>query len=107
MSYVDDGILDIFAGMLALFAGLLFFAEMFWMAGVYVAIFLPVVWSMKEKVTMPRLRPEELPMTTQARLQSLIQEWSFFAQRPFLERKINRIVEEINIPAEEKGRKDQ
>lgn len=60
MSYVDDGILDIFAGMLALFAGLLFFAEMFWMAGVYVAIFLPVVWSMKEKVTMPRLRPEEL-----------------------------------------------
>ena len=60
MSYIDDGILDLFAGMLALFAGLLFFADMFWMAGVYVAIFLPVVWSFKEKVTMPRLRPEEL-----------------------------------------------
>lgn len=60
MSHVDDGILDLFAGLLALFAGLLFFAEMFWMAGVYVAIFLPVVWSIKEKVTMPRVRPEEL-----------------------------------------------
>jgi hypothetical protein len=60
MSYIDDGILDLFAGLLALFAGLLFFADMFWMAGVYVAIFLPVVWSFKEKVTMTRLRPEEL-----------------------------------------------
>lgn len=60
MSYIDDGILDLFAGMLALFAGILFFSDMFWMAGVYVAIFLPVVWSFKEKVTMPRVRPEEL-----------------------------------------------
>jgi len=60
MSYIDDGILDLFAGLLALFAGILFFADMFAMAGVYVAIFLPVIWSFKEKVTMPRLRPEEL-----------------------------------------------
>jgi hypothetical protein len=60
MSYIDDGILDLFAGLLALFAGILFFADMFAMAGVYVAVLLPVIWSFKEKVTMPRLRPEEV-----------------------------------------------
>lgn len=60
MSYLDDGILDIFVGCIALLAGLMFFSDMFWMAGVYVAIFLPIVWSAKERVTMPRLRKEEL-----------------------------------------------
>lgn len=60
MSYLDDGILDIFVGCIALLAGLMFFGDMFWMAGVYVAIFLPIVWSVKEKVTMPRLRKEDL-----------------------------------------------
>lgn len=60
MSYIDDGIVDLFVGCIALLAGLMFFADMFWMAGVYVAIFLPIVWSVKEKVTMPRLRKEEL-----------------------------------------------
>jgi hypothetical protein len=60
MSYLDDGILDIFVGCIALLAGLMFFSDMFWMAGAYVAIFLPIVWSVKEKVTMPRLRKKEL-----------------------------------------------
>ncbi len=60
MSYINDGILDLFVGFIALLAGLMFFSDMFWMAGVYVAIFLPIVWSVKEKVTMPRLRREEL-----------------------------------------------
>lgn len=64
MSYIDDGILDLFVGCIALLAGLMFFSDMFWMAGVYVAIFLPIVWSVKEKVTMPRLRKEELDPTT-------------------------------------------
>jgi hypothetical protein len=60
MSYLDDGILDIFVGCIALLAGLMFLSDMFWMAGVYVAIFLPIVWSVKEKVTMPRLRKGDL-----------------------------------------------
>jgi heme/copper-type cytochrome/quinol oxidase subunit 4 len=60
MSYINDGILDLFVGFIALLAGFMFFSDMFWMAGVYVAIFLPIVWSVKEKVTMPRLRREEL-----------------------------------------------
>lgn len=60
MSYIDDGILDVFVGCIALMAGLMIFSDMIWMAGVYVAIFLPIVWSVKEKVTMPRLRREEL-----------------------------------------------
>ena len=64
MSYIDDGILDMFVGFIALFAGLLMFTDMLWMAGVYVAIFLPTVWSIKEKVTMPRLRREELSPDT-------------------------------------------
>ncbi len=76
MSYIDDGILDLFAGMLALFAGILFFSDMFWMAGVYVAIFLPVVWSFKEKVTMPRVRPEEL--------NAVMARKSYYAFRRFL-----------------------
>jgi hypothetical protein len=36
------------------------FTDMVWMAGVYVAIFMPVIWSTKEKVTVSRLRREEL-----------------------------------------------
>jgi hypothetical protein len=60
MAYVDDGILDIFVGWIIFLAGLMLFTEMFWMAGVYVAIFIPVLWSAKEQITMPRLRQEEL-----------------------------------------------
>lgn len=60
MNYLNDGIADIFAGWIIFFAGLMLFTELFWMAGVYVAVFLPIVWSIKEKVTMPRLRREEL-----------------------------------------------
>ena len=66
MAYVDDGILDIFVGWIIFFAGLMLFTEMVWMAGVYVAIFIPVLWSAKEQITLPRLRKEELrPISTQ------------------------------------------
>lgn len=66
LAYVDDGILDIFVGWIIFLAGLMLFTEMFWMAGVYVAIFIPVLWSAKEQITLPRLRKEELrPLTTQ------------------------------------------
>ena len=66
MAYVDDGILDIFVGWIIFFAGLMLFTEMVWMAGVYVAIFIPVLWSTKEQITMPRLRKEELrPINSQ------------------------------------------
>ena len=66
MAYVDDGILDIFVGWIIFFAGLMLFTELFWMAGVYVAIFIPVLWSAKEKITLPRLRKDELrPVATQ------------------------------------------
>ena len=66
MAYVDDGILDIFVGWIIFLAGLMLFTEMFWMAAVYVAIFIPVLWSAKQQITMPRLRKEELrPFMTQ------------------------------------------
>jgi hypothetical protein len=64
MAYIDDGLMDIFIGCILLLAGLMMFTELFWMAGVYVAVLLPVVWSAKEKVTMPRLRREELSADT-------------------------------------------
>lgn len=60
MSYLDDGILDLFLGGIALLAALTLTTDMVWMAGVFVAAFLPVVWSVKEKVTMPRLRQGDL-----------------------------------------------
>jgi hypothetical protein len=66
MAYVDDGILDIFVGWIIFFAGLMLLAEMFWMAGVYVAIFIPVLWSAKEQIILPRLAKEDLrPVVTQ------------------------------------------
>ena len=66
MAYVDDGILDIIVGWIIFLAGLMLFTEMVWMAGVYVAIFIPVLWSAKEQITIPRLRKEELrPISSQ------------------------------------------
>lgn len=60
MSYIDDGVIDMFAGWTIFFAGLMMFTDMVWMAGASVAIFLPIVWSVKETVTMPRVRLEEV-----------------------------------------------
>ena len=41
MTYQNDGVLDVFIGWCIFLAGLMLFTEMFWMAGVYVAIFAP------------------------------------------------------------------
>ncbi len=60
MAYANDGLLDLFAGWIIFLAGLMLFTELFWMAGIYVAAFLPLAWTAKEKVTLPRLRREEL-----------------------------------------------
>ena len=66
LAYVDDGILDIFVGWIIFLAGLMVITEMFWMAGVYIAIFIPVSWSAKEQLALPRLGKEELrPTATQ------------------------------------------
>lgn len=72
MSYIDDGILDVFVGGIALLAGLMLFSDMIWMAGIFVAIFLPLVWSVKEKVTIPRLRKEELDPNTARRSSKIL-----------------------------------
>jgi hypothetical protein len=67
MSYLDDGILDLFLGSIALLAALTLTTDMVWMAGVFVAAFLPVIWSVKEKITMPRLRRDDLDPTAAGR----------------------------------------
>lgn len=64
MTYVDDGILDIFVGWIFFFAGLMILTDMIWLAGVYVAIFVPVMWSAKEQITIPRLAKDELLATS-------------------------------------------
>ncbi len=60
MAYVDDGILDIFVGWIFFFAGLMILTDMIWLAGIYVALFIPVMWSAKEHITIPRLGRDEL-----------------------------------------------
>ncbi|UCG25373.1 MAG: hypothetical protein JSW55_05075 [Chloroflexota bacterium] len=63
MSYQHDGVLELFIGWCVFLAGLMLFTEMFWMVGVYAAIFAPMLWNFKETVTVPRLRPDELDET--------------------------------------------
>ncbi len=67
MAYQDDGVLDVFVGWCVFLAGLLMFTEIFWMAGVYVAIVTPLFLSFKESVTVPRLGHDELPMANARR----------------------------------------
>ena len=60
----SDSIPDMFIGWIVILAGLMLLTDFVWMAGVYFAIFLPVLWSTKEKVTVQRLRGEELKPVT-------------------------------------------
>ena len=55
LSYHEDGVLDIFIGLGALFFGLFMLTDMFWMAGVFPAIFTPVYVSAKRSITIPRI----------------------------------------------------
>ena len=72
MGYLNDGIMDIFVGAIVLFAGFALFTDFVWMAAIYVAIFLPVVRAVKEKITYPRVRQEELKPTSSKQSRSLI-----------------------------------
>lgn len=60
MAYQNDGVLDVFVGWCVFLAGLLMFTEIFWMAGVYVALITPLFLSFKETITVPRLGRDEL-----------------------------------------------
>ena len=59
--YHQDGLLDIFIGLGILMAGLSLWAGMFWMAGAWVAIFLPM-WIAARKSITYRRAVEELPL---------------------------------------------
>jgi hypothetical protein len=54
-SYHEDGIVDLFIGLIVLTSTLYIYAEMFWLVGSFVAIYTPMYMSIKQKVTFPRL----------------------------------------------------
>ncbi|MBN1667855.1 MAG: hypothetical protein JW862_12230 [Anaerolineales bacterium] len=68
----QDGLLDLFAGLLIGLSGAAMLSEMIWMGGVFVAIFLPLWISARQKITYPRVA--HLPTTSkqQARTQKLL-----------------------------------
>lgn len=55
MAYMDDGIGEIFGGLIIAMFGFYLLSEMVWMAGVFVAIFTPLYISSKRSYTAPRL----------------------------------------------------
>jgi hypothetical protein len=68
--YHQDGLLDIFAGLWILLAGTAMLADMFWMSGIWVVIFVPLWQSARSSITYPRVpAPEALP--SQARQSAL------------------------------------
>jgi hypothetical protein len=55
LSYHQDGILDIFIGFIILLFSLWILADMAYLAGVFVAIFMPIYAQAKKQITVPRL----------------------------------------------------
>jgi hypothetical protein len=67
-----DGLLDLFAGLLILLSGAAMLSELVWMGGVFVAIFLPLWISARQKITYPRVAHLENTSSQQARTQKLL-----------------------------------
>lgn len=62
MLYHQDGLLDIFVGLVIVLAGASLLGEMFWMTGAWVAIFAPLWISARRSITYPRVpEPEAVP----------------------------------------------
>jgi hypothetical protein len=55
LSYHKDGLLDIFIGFSILLFGLWMLADMFYLAGTSVAIFMPLYMQSKKQITIPRM----------------------------------------------------
>jgi len=58
--YHKDGLLDIFIGLGILMAGATLWAGMPWMAGAWLAIFVPLWISIRKSVTYPRVAEDEV-----------------------------------------------
>lgn len=55
MAYHQDGIVDIYAGLIVIMFGLFLYSGMPWLAGAFVAIFVPLIRRAKMIYTAPRL----------------------------------------------------
>ena len=55
LSYHQDGILDLFIGFNIVLFGLWILADMAYLAGAFVAIFMPIYAQVKKQITVPRL----------------------------------------------------
>jgi MFS family permease len=60
LSYANDGLADFYTGLIIFGFGLFIFAEMAWMVGVFAAVFIPVLLSIKKTVVATRLSDAEL-----------------------------------------------
>jgi MFS family permease len=66
--YPFDGLIDLFTGFGLLLAGLFAWAGMFWLAGIYPALFMPLWQSSKKQITEPRLDQASLDPAQKRRL---------------------------------------
>jgi vacuolar-type H+-ATPase subunit I/STV1 len=55
MTYLNDGIAEIYAGLIIMMFGIFLFSEMFWLIGAFIAVFIPLYASSKRTYTAPRL----------------------------------------------------
>jgi len=67
-----DGLIDIFAGLSIALYGAAIFADMIWMGGVSVAIFLPLWISSRQSITFRRVSHLEATNAQKARIQQLL-----------------------------------
>ena len=68
LSYHQDGILDIFIGFNILLFSLWILADMAYLAGAFVAIFMPIYAQVKKQITVPRLGYVKFAPSRTARL---------------------------------------
>lgn len=70
---IDDGILDIFVGWIFFFAGLMLFTGKVWLSGLFIAIFIPALWSARHHLPRPRLSKHDISLTVRRHFQPLSQ----------------------------------
>jgi hypothetical protein len=71
MVYYEDGLWDLYLGVILLLLGIAEWFETSWI-GIIPAIVYPVLLAAKQAITAPRLRPNELPPAQGARRRTMV-----------------------------------
>lgn len=70
MVYYDDGLLDIFLGLVLFAVGVVMLADYPAFAGIAPALLYPILLTAKKSITAPRLQPDDIPPTQAKRRQT-------------------------------------